>query len=83
MNNTLRVGLWILEKIPALQVLIEYSPAHLHQRLLQFKNLARGLAKRIVDEARESLVDDKGKDMLSILGMSKSDDQRRNLSRSP
>ncbi|KIY63065.1 cytochrome P450 [Cylindrobasidium torrendii FP15055 ss-10] len=68
MSKALRVGLWVLEKIPALQVLIDYSPAHLHRRLLQFKSLARRLAKRIVDEAMiGGSVDDQGKDMLSIL----------------
>ncbi|KIY67816.1 cytochrome P450 [Cylindrobasidium torrendii FP15055 ss-10] len=81
MNKTLRVGLWILEKIPALQVLVQYSPAHLHQRLLQFKSLARRLARRIVDEAKDSLVDDKGKDMLSILvRANQSEDVNKKLS---
>ncbi|KIY66792.1 cytochrome P450, partial [Cylindrobasidium torrendii FP15055 ss-10] len=68
MSKTLRVGLWVLAKVPALQVLVDYSLAPLHRRLLQFKNLARGLAKRIVDEAIvEASEDDQGKDMLSIL----------------
>ncbi|KIY66797.1 PAH-inducible cytochrome P450 monooxygenase PC-PAH 4 [Cylindrobasidium torrendii FP15055 ss-10] len=68
MSKTLRVGLWVLENVPALQVLVDYSPAHLHRRLLQFKKLAKGLAKRTVDEAMmEASVDEQGKDMLSIL----------------
>ncbi|KIY67815.1 cytochrome P450 [Cylindrobasidium torrendii FP15055 ss-10] len=81
MTEPLRVGLWLMEKFPLLQGLVDYSPADLHRHMVKFKKLARELGKIIVDKAKQSSTDTSAKDILSILvRANESEDSSKKLS---
>ncbi|KIY65751.1 cytochrome P450 [Cylindrobasidium torrendii FP15055 ss-10] len=81
MTKSMRVLLWFFEKVPALQTLMAYSPSDMHLRLLQFQEITKKLAKRIVDEAKgQHTIDDGAKDIMSIfVRANQSEDPKRKL----
>lgn len=67
-SRRLRVGLWALEKIPALQKLLVLFPGEVHQRFRHFQDACMKFSLPLINEAKK-MVDDSTKDMLSVIGM--------------
>ncbi|KIY65482.1 cytochrome P450 [Cylindrobasidium torrendii FP15055 ss-10] len=86
MSKPLRVVIWALVTFPTLQGLLQYSPHffEFHRTILKFQEIAKGIASKIVDDAKTSqstaMHTVEGKDVLSILvRANQSDDPTRRL----